>query len=293
MTKKTESNYSNENGLTDRVWSGDDARAEFPLQLENALTYAVENKYEYGPKFRDVELDYEVVEIRYMNDGIVRVTLQYTPMEKFRGKPGLEYMDVGEDGSILVRRQIRIPKENFPWVLISAAGISVILAVIFIPIILFLDTSSDPLYVAGRTLYLRSGEPEKHEIIYYQGYDSGGDLSDWMIRPKGVGTELVIVDITLTNQTSGAISMSINSEAAELSTNDKLSVGPIDPIERSKVREKEVDENLLVYGFVPIWGDVVLEEGMQIQGKMVFEVPIGSDVVQLRWMASDIATIRY
>ena len=293
MTQENDSNYSNESGLSDRVWFGDDARKEFPSQIENALTYVVENKYEYGPKFRDAELDYEVIEIRYMNEGMVRVTLQYTPKEKFRGKPGLEYMDIDEEGNILARRQIRIPKENLPWVLISAAGISVILAVVLIPIILFLDTSSDPLYVGGRTLYFRSGIPEKHEIIYYQGYDNVGDFSDWTIQPKGVGTELVIIDITITNQTSGAVNISIDSEAAELTTNDKISVGPIDPVERSTARDLKVADGLLVEGFVPIWGDIVLEEGMQIRGKMVFEVPAGSDLVQLRWKASDIATIRY
>lgn len=254
MTQENDNNYSNESGLSEQVWFGDDARNEFPSQIENALTYAVENKYEYGPKFRDVELDYEVIEIRSMNEGIMRVTLQYTPKEKFRGKPGLEYMDVGGEGNILARRQIRIPKENLPWVLISAAGISVILAVVLIPIILFLDTSSDPLYVAGRTLYFRSGIPEKHEIIYYQGYDSDGEFSDWTIQPKGVGTELVIIDITVTNQTSGAVSMSIDSEAAELKTKDNLAVGPINPVERSTARDIKVADRLLVEGFIPIWG---------------------------------------
>ena len=41
--------------------AGEDARKEFPVQVDAALAYASENKYEYGPRYRKLDLEYTVV----------------------------------------------------------------------------------------------------------------------------------------------------------------------------------------------------------------------------------------
>jgi hypothetical protein len=42
-----------------------------------------------------------------------------------------------------------------------------------------------------------------------------------------------------------------------------------------------------------MWGSTVLQQGEQLKGYLVFEVPAGSGFHQLRWNASDSAVVRY
>lgn len=274
--------------------TGDDARRAFPVHVEAALNYAEDNKYDYGPKYRNMDLEYEIVEARRVAEGIVRVTLEYTPTGKFRGKSGTEYMDVDDNGGVLARRQVRVPKENLPWVLIGVAAISVIAAAILVPVITFVEEAVDPLYVAGRTLYVRSEQPRILPVIYYQqGENTDGEILEWVIVPAGTGTELAMVDITVTNATSGAVNLTIDESAVELTTADNAVYRPINVLTRAGQPVGEIDRRLQVIGFVPMWGSLVLEKGTEVRGKMVFEIPTGSKIKTLRWLASDIATIRY
>ena len=62
---------------------GDDARDAFPTEIEAALRYAEENQYEYGPKLRDADLQWEINGVETMGDGIARVFIDYTPSTSF------------------------------------------------------------------------------------------------------------------------------------------------------------------------------------------------------------------
>ena len=45
--------------------------------------------------------------------------------------------------------------------------------------------------------------------------------------------------------------------------------------------------------FKPMWGSLTLDEGEQVIGMLVFELPEGSSFTELRWSASDSAVIKY
>jgi len=131
---------------------GDEATKSFPSQVSAALNYAEANKYEYGPRLRDAELTWNVVSAERMAGDIVRVRIEFMPTSGFRGNPGSEYMDIDSGGAVLARRQLSIPKENKPFVLMGFATFSVILAVVAISMMtVFKGEAGDPLYVAGRT----------------------------------------------------------------------------------------------------------------------------------------------
>jgi hypothetical protein len=272
---------------------GDDAAVQYPLQVGAALEYAAANKYEYGPRLRNAELNWNVVSAEPMANEIVRVRLEFVPTSGFRGDPGSEYMDIDAGGAVLARRQISTPKENSPVVLMGVTAFSVILAVVLISMMtVFKSEGGDPLYVAGRTLWIRAEEPKQQEYITYTGADSSGTIYNWAMAPEDeANNDLVYVKVTLINQTSGTVNMVVDEGAAVLLDGDRRAYAPINTISRAYTAEAAPKFN--VPGFVPVWGTVQINAGEQVVGMMVFELPSGSSFTELRWTASDSATIRY
>jgi len=275
---------------------GDAASTQFPSQVGAALKYAGENKYEYGPRLRDAELDWNVVSAEPMANNIVRVKLEFAPASGFRGNPGSEYLDVDASGAILARRQISIPKENSPVVLMGITAVSIVIAVVFISMMtVFKSEGGDPLYVAGRTLWIRAEVPKSQEYITYSGADQTGTLYNWAMKPDDeVNNELVYVKVTLINEKSGSVNVVVDEGAAVLMDGNKKSYEPINAISRAELDEtEESDPKYNVEDFIPIWGTVQIKAGEQVIGMLVFELPRGSSFREFRWKASDSATISY
>lgn len=274
--------------VSDAAWKA------FPVQVQAAIDYAAANRYDYGPKFRNLELDYTVTSAESVSDDITRVVLAYRPKTRFRGDSGSEYLDVDLSGDVLARRQIRIAKESMPWVLMGLAMLSIIAAAVLVPVVLLTEDRGDPLFVAGRTLWIRSGEPRVQAYLTYDASDGDGNVRKWIVVPEGQETAIAWVNVTLINQTSGVVSLAIDTDAAELTTEGGVTVGPVDIFADVKVpAEGETVSPRLNVLDLPLWGSVVLESGQQISGFMAFEVPAGSKIRSLRWSATDSATIRY
>lgn len=272
---------------------GEDASTTFPDQVRAALEYAASNQYEYGPRMHDVELTWDVVSAEPMANGIVRVRLEYSPTTSFRGDPGIEYLDVDGGGAILARRQVRMPKENRPVVLMGVTAFSVVLAVVLISLMtVFKSDGGDPLYVAGRVLWIRAEVPEAQKYILYQGADTKGNINTWAMKPDNLeDNELVFIKVRLINQTSGTVSMVIDEAAATLLDGDRVNYKPLNTIEAAYLAENNPQYN--VAGFIPMWGSIELNQGEEVAGMLVFELPEGSSFSELRWNASDSAIIRY
>ena len=272
---------------------GQDASATFPGQVRAALEYAAANQYEYGPRMRDVVLTWDVVSAESMTNNIVRVRLEYSPTTSFRGDPGIEYLDVDPGGAILARRQVRVPKENKPVVLMGVTAFSVVLAVVLISLMtVFKSEGGDPLYVAGRVLWIRAERPEAQPKILYTGAATSGSINTWEMKPENIEeNELVYIKVRLINQTSGTVSLVIDENAATLLDGDRASYQPLNTITASSKAENDAKYN--VAGFVPMWGSIELNQGEEVAGMLVFELPKGSSFSELRWNASDSAIIRY
>jgi hypothetical protein len=275
---------------------GDAASTQFPSQVGAALEFAGENKYEYGPRLRNAELDWNVVSAEPMANNIVRVRLEFAPASGFRGNPGSEYLDVDAAGAILARRQISIPKENSPVVLMGITAVSIVIAVVFISMMtVFKSEGGDPLYVAGRTLWIRAEVPKSQEYITYSGADQTGTLYNWAMKPDDeASNELVYVKVTLINEKSGSVNVVVDEGAAVLMDGNKKTYEPINAISRAELDEtEESDPKYNVENFIPMWGTVQIKAGEQVIGMMVFELPRGSSFSEFRWKASDSATISY
>ena len=272
---------------------GDTARDSHPTEVAAALRYASENKYDYGPKLRDADLQWDVNGIEPMGNGISRVFIDYTPSASFRGLSGSEYIDVDSGGAVLARRQIRVPKQNLPVVLIALTAVSLI-ALAVVQVLLWANPfeSGPELYVAGRTLWIRAELPRQQPYVVYSAPSSAGAINQWAIKPEGQGTEIVIVETVLTNQTSGAVRMVVDREAAELRIKGSIALKPVNVIDRSYIVET-ANDRYLDTEFRLMWGGFTLNQGEELRGHIVFEAPLGSEFSDFRWLAGDTAVVRY
>jgi hypothetical protein len=281
------------NGESKGFAFGDDALTKYPTYVRAALDYAAENKYAYGPRFRNSEIKWNVISVEPMSNNIARVRVEFVPASGFRGDPGVEYMDVDAGGAVLARRQISIPKESSPVMLAGITAFSVVLAVVLISLMtVFKPESGDPLYVAGRTLWIRAEEPRGQDFIVYNGADAEGAVRTWAMKPVDeANNELVYVKITLINQTSGTVNLVIDEKAVTLLDGNRKTFTPVNTINTAYAAESTKEYN--VPGFVPMWGSLTLNESEQVAGMMVFEMPRNSSFTEIRWTATDSATIKY
>ncbi len=280
---------------------GDEARSAFPAQVQQAMAYAQANRYAYGPKFSKLDLTLDVTGAERRPDGAVRVMLSFRPAKQFRGRAGSESVDIRNDGTVTARSVTHVPREDLPWVLIALAVISVMAAGALVPWVLFYE-GGDSLYVAGRIMYIRSNEPQLAPYILFTGPDVNNVIKDWAIKAEGTGTELAFFKVTLVNAQSGSVKVIIDEGAAEIRTSDDQTYKPLDTVKRTYQTDTK-DPRRTVTGFLPLWSPakaggtdpeaLTLKENEQVEGYLVFEVPKGSKIEELRWNATDSAVIRF
>ena len=272
----------------------DAVRAQYPKLADAALEYVKGNRYDYGPRLRGVDMDWEITGGSEAGDGILRIFIEYTPLKSFRGRSGSEYVDLGPHGTVVARRQLRVPKENLPYVLIGLAAASVVALIAVQVLVWFEPFEGGPeLYVSGRTLYLRSELPKVQRHIEYDAPISTGEVVRWAISPTGDGTDLVVVEVTLINATSGAVQMVVDRDAAELRIADSVGVKPVNLLERSYSVEVDPSSRWYIPDFRAMWGSYTLNRNEQLSGHMVFEAPTGSEFSEFRWAAGDSPRVSY
>jgi hypothetical protein len=157
---------------------------------------------------------------------------------------------------------------------------------------IFKPESGDPLYVAGRTLWIRAERPISQQFIVYSGADLSGTIHTWAMKPDDEENNvLAYIEVTLINQTSGTVNLVIDESAATLMDGNRSSYEPVNTIDRTYSAEDSPTFN--VPEFIPMWGTLKLSVGEQVTGMLVFEIPRGSTFKEMRWKASDSAVIRY
>ena len=239
-------------------------------------------------------MEWEIAGASELGNGILRIFIDYTPLKSFRGRSGSEYVDIAPDGSVVARRQLRVPRENLPYVLIGLAAASVVALIAVQVLIWFEPFEGGPeLYVSGRTLYLRSELPKVQQHVEYDAPTSAGQVIRWAVSPDGDGTDLVIVEVTVINATSGAVQMVVDRDAAELRIVDSVGVKPVDILDRSYTVEVNPSSRWFVPDFRVMWGSYTLNRNEQLSGHLVFEVPSGSEFSEFRWAAGDSPRVSY
>ncbi len=271
-------------------------REEFAREIDAALEFVPKNAYAYGPKWSKRSLVWHVASVEQRGE-VVRVTLEYRPEGVFKGQPGSEWIEVGPDGTVAARNQIRSPKEDLPWVLIGIAAASVITAAILVPFFLLRGPVEDenPPSVRGRALWMWADKVDVAPRFYFTGQNTSGETQNWVMRPEEPGNELALVRVQLHNDSSPTTHVLIDEEAATLESVDYERYAPIDTTARAVplAEGEEIEAEYTRSGIIPMWGSLDIGRDEAIAGVMVFEVRAGSEFSAFRWTATDSMTVRY
>ena len=271
-------------------------REEFAREVDAALEFAPKNAYAYGPKWSKRSLVWHVASAEQRGEA-VRVTLDYRPEGVFKGQPGSEWIEVGPDGTVAARNQIRSPKEDLPWVLIGIAAASVIAAAILVPLFLLRGPAEEETLssVRGRSLWMWADKVDIAPRFYFTGLNTSGEIQNWVMRPEEQGNELALVRVQLHNDSSPTAHVLIDEEAATLESVDYERYAPIDPTVRAVplAEGEEMEAEHTRSAIIPMWGSLDIATDEALMGVMFFEVRAGSKFSAFRWTATDSMTVRY
>jgi hypothetical protein len=272
--------------------SSDDAvspedRAAFSAAEAVALARVDEDRSPYGGPMASRELSFEVMETqRYGPD--IRVRIGYRPSSGFSGRSGEEWILIDSDGAVRTRELISRPKDSQPWVLIVLASVSVIAALILVPMIIARSNpTGDPLYRAGRTLWMRVSPPDIVSELQYGGRTISGDAVNFRIAGPGNGWNLAVVHVSLFNQTSQQVSVNIDEAAAVLIDVDGTEFSPINVVNRSETMSGPIDSQYRYPDFIGLWRSIIIRGTESVAGMLIFEVPLDFEPDRFTWKASD------
>tara|TARA_B100002052_G_scaffold292534_1_gene314262 strand:- start:9 stop:872 length:864 start_codon:yes stop_codon:yes gene_type:complete len=286
VNKENMNNYKFSNNISE------ENKLLYKDKVTKSLEYLTNNIYEYGPSLKNVTLSYVVTKIEAQSTNILRIYFEFKDEKNINSKSGLEYIDIDDNDVIQVRRIINKPKENFPWPIFTLAIISIMIAVIFVSYrVYWMDRDGDNLYLAGRSLWVKSDEPVNQEFITYIGNDENGNEQYWAISPINQENNLIFVKLSLINYGSGTVKIVIDDNASTLYDDKSIQYKPINPIERTYASERS--DTYLVDGFIPLWGSIQLDPQEQVTGMLIFEVPESSIADQLKWDAGDLIMFTY
>ena len=278
--------------------SADDAvdpadRAAFSRAEAAALAHVDEDRSPYGGPMARRQLSFEVLETQRLGSD-VRVRIGYRPSSGFSGRSGEEWLLVDSDGAIRARDLIQRPKESPPWVLITLAALSVIAAVILIPVIIASSNpTGDPLYRAGRTLFMRASPPVLVDQIQYPGRTLDGKVVNFQIQGPPDGWKLAVVQVSLFNETSQQVSMVIDENAALLTDVNDVEFKPINVVDRSFGMTGPINPEFRFPDFIGLWRSVVIRASESVTGMLLFEVPPDFEAHRLTWKASDTIVVGF
>ena len=141
----------------------------------------------------------------------------------------------------------------------------------------------------GQTLVVGIEEIIRVQELRFQGTDQ----KHYLVTPSNRDNELVAVRLTVSNEDAAVVQMIVNEEAAQLrgfGPNERyqlLDLYRLDELSGENLQVVEgshPSENL----YVPfIAGPIELQQGLSVVGWVVFEVPNGIKLRQMRWGAGD------
>ncbi len=286
VNKENMNNYKFSNNISE------ENKLLYKDKVAKSIEYLTNNIYEYGPSLKNAKLSYVVTKIEAQSINILRIYFEFKDKKNINSKSGLEYIDIDDNDVIQVRRIINKPKENFPWPIFTLAIISIMIAAIFVSYrVYWMDRDGDNLYLAGRSLWVKSDEPVNQEFITYIGNDENGNEQYWAISPINQENNLLFVKLSLINYGSGTVKIVIDDNASTLYDDKSIQYKPINPIERTYASERS--DTYLVDGFIPLWGPIQLDPQEQVTGMLIFEIPESSIAEQLKWDAGDLIMFTY
>ena len=139
-------------------------------------------------------------------------------------------------------------------------------------------------WVSGRIMRMNVKEVERSPSISYQ-----DDGSVYVVSPSDSQLELALVNITLVNHRSAAVSMFVDGKSAELTGAGGKAYKPIDPFSQRVSYSNLSDPPLNISPF--IWGVSEFPKDFKINGWLIFEIPKGAPLRGFRWEQVDVLSV--
>ena len=138
------------------------------------------------------------------------------------------------------------------------ASLLVSLNIIFQPF-----KSSDYLYVAGKTLYIKLDEPTE------------------ITKDSGNNEKLISINTEIINSASTELLISINEQSVGLLSVNGFTYSPINP------------NSLILDINKPLWGSFKLSKNQMIKGNLIFKVKGSFEPKTFEWLESDRVIINF
>lgn len=140
----------------------------------------------------------------------------------------------------------------------------------------------------GRSLTIElTGLHRMNQLSYH---DELADVN-LVAKPKNSSFELVLVSMALINFRGGQVSLVINENAARLVDSNAVEYVPFDPLTRTQETGEETLWSPL--GLPRLWGQVELEQRMELRGFLYFEMPKGTAVSHMIWDETDTIRVNF
>ena len=130
--------------------------------------------------------------------------------------------------------------------------------------------------VRGRTLEIHVVEPELLDKVAFT--DRG---VHYVVRPRASNRQLAVVKVTVVNRTSTLVPLLVDEDAVQLGDRRGERIDVLDPFDNAAVVDSADPEDGVYSPLV--WGDVELVRDTQIEGWMIFDVPLGLTLGTFWW----------
>lgn len=136
--------------------------------------------------------------------------------------------------------------------------------------------------LGGRGLTMNVADLQVVDGLIYQDTDN----NFYNVGPAMEGHHFVVAQVTIWNIRSGLLSINISEESGLLEGTERERALPVNPYER---RVKLDERPAALSPHLPfLWGPSDLPQDFNIRGWMVFEVPDGTEIAQLKWEQVDV-----
>ena len=139
----------------------------------------------------------------------------------------------------------------------------------------------------GRSLEIHLSEPVVAQKMTYK-----AGAEDRIIQAGASNRQLAMVKVTVVNRTSTVVLLIVDGDVAQIGDRRGQRIASLNPLIDYKL--SDAPDPSAAEGFLPfLWGEVELSIGSQVEGWMVFEVPVGLRLGTFWWDEVDYIILDY
>ena len=197
----------------------------------------------------------------------------------------------------------RAARSSCPLSFLPRASLGFVLLALLLPAVLAACSDSGPLPIGrpakGDSLIVAIQQVERVQELRFRGTDQ----VHYLVKPAMDGNELVVAWVQVHNDEATRVVLTVDEEAAELRGFDRSErYPPLDMYDLESLMGTHVqvvdgthpsEDRFVPFlaGPIQVGGIDGLPEGHQVEGWMVFEVPEGVKLKEMRWGAGDVVYV--